>query len=131
MGFRSWESEIVIVKICQSCSWKLLILDDLKIKKDEINIGTSGVLKKVKDAITTLEEKTNKVFFFCMDSKGTPMASVATIYEHAKILKEAGYNPVILHEKNDIDARPLYIFFSADILTCHSRKGTGVINSIN
>ena len=29
------------------------------------------------------------------------MASVATIYEHAKILKEAGYNPVILHEKND------------------------------
>ncbi len=74
---------------------------DEKINKDDINIGTSAILKKVKDAITTLEDKTNKVFFFCMDSKGTPMASVATIYEHAKILKEAGYNPVILHEKND------------------------------
>ena len=74
---------------------------DENINKDEPNIGTSPILKKVKDAIETLERKTNKVFLFCMDSKGTPMASVATIYEHAKILKEAGYNPVILHEKND------------------------------
>ena len=46
-----------------------------------MDIGTSQVLQKVKDAITTLEDKTNKIFFFCMDSKGTAMAAVATIYE--------------------------------------------------
>ena len=42
---------------------------DENINKDEPNIGTSPILKKVKDAIETLERKTNKVFLFCMDSR--------------------------------------------------------------
>ena len=36
-----------------------------------------------------------------MDSKGNAMASIATIYEHAKILRELGYNTIILTEKDD------------------------------
>ena len=36
-----------------------------------------------------------------MDTKGNPVASVANIYEHVRILRELGYNASILHEKND------------------------------
>jgi hypothetical protein len=36
-----------------------------------------------------------------MDTHGNPTASVNTIYTWAKYLKEAGYNPVILHEKKE------------------------------
>ena len=59
------------------------------------------VLGKIKKAISRLQSKENKIYFFCMDSKGRAMASIATIYEHAKILKELGYNVSILTEKND------------------------------
>ena len=37
---------------------------DEKINKDSIETGTSEVLQRVKGAITTLEDKTNKIFLF-------------------------------------------------------------------
>ena len=55
----------------------------------------------IKTALSNLEGKNNKIYFFCMDSKGVAMASIATIYEHAKILIELGYNAIILTEKAD------------------------------
>ena len=58
-------------------------------------------VKLIKDALSTLEGKRNKIYFFCMDSKGAAMAAIATIYEHAKILRELGYNAIILTEKAD------------------------------
>jgi len=58
-------------------------------------------VKLIKDALSTLEGKRNKIYFFCMDSKGSAMAAIATIYEHAKILRELGYNAIILTEKAD------------------------------
>jgi|TARA_R100000908_G_C3755386_1_gene149829 hypothetical protein len=61
----------------------------------------SEIIQKVKSAIKTLETKTNKIYFFCMDSKGSAMAAVSTIYEHVKILRELGYNAIILTEKDD------------------------------
>ena len=61
----------------------------------------SEIIQRVKNTIKTLETKTNKIYFFCMDSKGAAMASVATIYEHVKILRELGYNAIILTEKED------------------------------
>jgi hypothetical protein len=36
-----------------------------------------------------------------MDTRGNPVASVNTIYTWAKYLKEAGYKPIILHEKKE------------------------------
>ena len=36
-----------------------------------------------------------------MDTKGNVVASLANIYEHARILRELGYDAQILHEKND------------------------------
>ena len=40
-------------------------------------------------------------YFFTLDTKGNPVASIATIYEHVKVLNELGYKAYILHEKNE------------------------------
>jgi hypothetical protein len=55
----------------------------------------------IKESISKLENKDFKIFFFVMDTKGNPVASLTNIYEHAKILRELGYDAQILHEKND------------------------------
>lgn len=55
----------------------------------------------IKESVSKLENKDFKIFFFVMDTKGNPVASLANIYEHAKILRELGYDAQILHEKND------------------------------
>ena len=62
---------------------------------------TNTNVELIKTALSNLEGKNNKIYFFCMDSKGVAMASIATIYEHAKILIELGYNAIILTEKAD------------------------------
>lgn len=60
-----------------------------------------NAVKAIKTAIESLENKSFNIYFFVMDTKGNPVAGVANIYEHAKMLKELGYNTTILHEKND------------------------------
>jgi hypothetical protein len=58
-------------------------------------------LEQIKSVIEKLENKDFKIYFFTLDTKGTPTAGIANIYEHVKILNELGYSAVILHEKND------------------------------
>jgi hypothetical protein len=55
----------------------------------------------IKEAVSNLEKKSFRIYFFVMDTKGTPIASVANIYEHARILRELGYDAQMLHEKSD------------------------------
>ena len=55
----------------------------------------------IKESIEKLDKKDFKIFFFVMDTKGNPIASVANIYDHARILRELGYDAQILHEKDD------------------------------
>ena len=55
----------------------------------------------VKESISKLENKDFRIFFFVMDTKGNAIASMANIYEHAKLLRDMGYDAQILHEKND------------------------------
>lgn len=55
----------------------------------------------IKDAVSNLEKKEFKIYFFVMDTKGNPVASLANIYEHAKLLRELGYDAQMLHEKSD------------------------------
>ena len=100
---------------------------DEKINKDSIETGTSEVLQRVKGAITTLEDKTNKIFLFCMDSKGAAMGAVATIYEHAKILKEAGYNVTILTEKNDYTKPDSWLGEGYDDILHESSEDEGTV----
>ena len=60
-----------------------------------------NVVNVIKNSIGNIENKSFNIRFFVMDTKGNPVAGVANIYEHVKILRELGYNASILHEKND------------------------------
>ena len=57
--------------------------------------------KKVLDMIVKIDNKDFGFYFFTLDTKGNPVASVATIYDNVKALTELGYNAYILHEKDD------------------------------
>jgi len=61
----------------------------------------SQQVEKINAAIQKLRNKDFNVYFFAMDSRGNPVASLNTIYTWGKYLKESGYNPVILHEKKE------------------------------
>jgi hypothetical protein len=58
-------------------------------------------VKKLKDSIEKIKNKDFGIYFFTIDTKGNPTAGVANIYEHAKTLKDLGFNAHILHDKND------------------------------
>jgi hypothetical protein len=57
--------------------------------------------EQINNVISKLESKDFNLYFFTLDTKGNPVAGVANIYEHVKVLTELGYNAHILHEKND------------------------------
>jgi hypothetical protein len=57
--------------------------------------------QKLKESADKLNTKEFGIYFFTMDTKGNATASVANIYEMAKILSDNGYKSYILHEKND------------------------------
>jgi hypothetical protein len=57
--------------------------------------------EKVKQSIKILRDKQARIYFLVQDTKGNAKASVRFIYQMAKTLKDNGYNPIILHEKND------------------------------
>lgn len=61
----------------------------------------TDILKQIEENVKKLETKDFNIYFFTMDTKGTPTAGVANAYEHVKILTELGYKAHILHEKND------------------------------
>jgi hypothetical protein len=57
--------------------------------------------EQINAVISRLESKDFGIYFFTLDTKGNPVAGVANIYEHVKVLNELGYKAYILHEKND------------------------------
>jgi hypothetical protein len=57
--------------------------------------------EKVLKSIEVLKDKQARIYFLTQDTKGNAKASVRFIYQVAKTLKDAGFNPIILHEKND------------------------------
>jgi hypothetical protein len=57
--------------------------------------------EQIVEILEKIEGKDFGFYFFTLDTKGNPVASVATIYDHVKALTELGYNAYILHEKND------------------------------
>jgi hypothetical protein len=61
----------------------------------------SDLIQKLEQSIDNLKNKTAKIYFFVQDTKGNARASVRYIYEMAITLKKLGYNPHILHEKQD------------------------------
>lgn len=61
--------------------------------------------KQINEIIEKIDKKDFGFYFFTLDTKGNPVASIATIYEHVKGLTELGYRAYILHEKNDYSLR--------------------------
>ena len=57
--------------------------------------------EKIKKSIEILRDKKARIYFLVQDTKGNAKASVRFIYQMAKALYDNGYNPIILHEKND------------------------------
>ena len=57
--------------------------------------------EKVKESIKNLRDKKSRIYFLVQDTKGNEKASVRLIYQMAKTLLDSGFNPIILHEKND------------------------------
>jgi len=60
-----------------------------------------NTIAKVEQSIETLKNSQSKVFFLVQDTKGNAKGSVRYIYQMAKSLKDAGMNPIILHESNN------------------------------
>jgi len=56
-------------------------------------------IKKLEQSIDNLKSKLSKIYFIVQDTKNNPKASIRYIYQMAMSLKNAGYNPIILHEK--------------------------------
>ena len=58
-------------------------------------------IQKLELSIENLKNKSARIYFFVMDTKGNAKASVKYTYDLALTLKESGYNSIILHEKSD------------------------------
>ena len=61
----------------------------------------NSLKEKVLKSIEVLKDKQARIYFLTQDTKGNAKASVRFIYQVAMTLKDAGFNPIILHEKND------------------------------
>lgn len=58
-------------------------------------------ISKIERSIKNLEDKKNRIYFLVQDTKGNAKASIAHIYRMALTLSNNGYNPIMLHEKDD------------------------------
>ena len=61
----------------------------------------NNLKEKVQQSIENLKNKTSRIYLMVQDTKGNAKASIRYIYQLAMSLKNAGYNAIILHEKND------------------------------
>jgi hypothetical protein len=66
---------------------------------------TQKQVEQLKEFVEKLDNKDFSLYFFTLDTKGTPSAGIANIYEHVKLLNDLGYKACILHEKNDYKLR--------------------------
>lgn len=61
----------------------------------------SKLIENLTSEIEKLKEKSSRIYFFVVDTKGTPNASLSYIYDIAYKTKELGYNVVMLHGEKD------------------------------
>ena len=56
--------------------------------------------EKVELSIKNLRDRKSRIYLFVQDTKGNAKGSIRYIYQMAMTLKNAGFNPIMLHEKN-------------------------------
>jgi len=57
--------------------------------------------EKVELSIKNLRDRKSRIYLFVQDTKGNAKGSIRYIYQMAMTLKNAGFNPIMLHEKNE------------------------------
>ena len=62
---------------------------------------TKEILQKIEQSIKNLNKNKFTIYFFVIDTKGTPNGSTQYIYQIAKELMVIGYNVAILHQEED------------------------------
>ena len=66
-----------------------------------MNDKNKEIISSIEKEIEKIEKKTNKIFFFVIDTKGVPSGSLWYIYKLAFILKEEGYTVEMLHTEDE------------------------------
>lgn len=56
-------------------------------------------LLKLEQSIQNMKDKKSRIYLLVQDTRGNAKASIAYIYDLGMALLDAGYNPIILHEK--------------------------------
>lgn len=59
------------------------------------------VIKRIEAEIAKMDKKENTVYFFVIDTKGTPSGSLQYVYNLAKITKDLGYDTRMLYQASD------------------------------
>lgn len=59
------------------------------------------VIERIDEAVDNLKSKDFTIYFFVIDTKGTPNGSTQYIYEMAKELADSGYNITMLHQEKE------------------------------
>lgn len=57
--------------------------------------------QQILETLKKIENNDFNIYFFVLDSKGNPIGELTYIYEHAKILRDNGFNAIIVTEKNE------------------------------
>ena len=56
-------------------------------------------VERIQEEIGKIDKNENKIYFYVMDTMGTPSGSLSYIYKLALLLKEEGYNVAMLYHK--------------------------------
>lgn len=59
------------------------------------------IIERIQSAIDKVENNDFTVFFFTLDSKGTPSGSIGYVYDFALTLQKLGYKVCILHQEKE------------------------------
>lgn len=61
------------------------------------------VIENINKEIDKIDKKTNRIYFFVLDTKGVPSGSLEYIYNLAMILHENRYNVTMLHTEEEFE----------------------------
>ena len=61
------------------------------------------VIENINKEIEKIDKKTNRIYFFVLDTKGVPSGSLEYIYNLAMILHENEYNVTMLHTEEEFE----------------------------
>lgn len=62
---------------------------------------TNEVISRINESIANLKNKNFSIYFFVIDTKGTPNGSIQYIYEMGKELIDLGYKVTMLHQEKE------------------------------